>query len=87
MRLKLEGKLTGPWVREFDQAWRSLRSSLDSRKLVIDLCGVIHMDAEAQRLLTEIYEKTGAELVADTPMTKYFADEARRQNGRKRGGE
>jgi hypothetical protein len=45
------------------------------------------MDAEAQRLLTEIYEKTGAELIADTPMTKYFVDEARGQNGRKRGGQ
>ena len=86
VRLKLEGRLTGPWVREFDQTWRSLESSLDSRKLVIDLCGVIHMDAEARRLLTEIYEKTGAEIVADTPMMKYFADEARLQNEKKWGG-
>jgi len=44
------------------------------------------MDAEAQRVLTEIYEKTRAELVADSPMTKYFADEARRENGEKKGG-
>jgi hypothetical protein len=85
VRLKLEGTLTGPCVREFDQSWRSLESSLNSRKLVVDLCGVIHMDAEARRLLAEIYEKTRAELVADKPMTKYFADEAR-QNGKKRGG-
>ena len=84
MMLKLEGRLTGPGVGEFDQAWRSLKSSLDSRKLVVDLRGVIHMDAEARQLLTEIYGKTKAEIIADTPMTKYFADEARRQN--ERGG-
>lgn len=86
IRLKLEGRLTGPWVREFDQTWRTLERSLGSRKLIIDLCGVIHMDAEAQTLLAEIYEKTGAELVADTPMTKYFADQARLQSRTIRGG-
>jgi hypothetical protein len=80
LRLELEGKVTGPWVSEFDQTWRSLAPSLNSRKLVVDLCGVIHMDAEARRLLAEIYKKTGADLLADTPMTTYFADEARRQN-------
>ena len=45
-----------------------------SKKLVVDLCGVIHMDSEARRLLAEIHKRTGADLLADTPMTKYFAD-------------
>jgi hypothetical protein len=29
-----------------------------------------------RRLLAEIHAKTGAEFLADTPMTKYFAEEA-----------
>ena len=80
LRLKLEGRATGPSVGEFYRTWQSLGSALQSRKLVVDLRGVIHMDSEAVRLLAEIHEKTGAELLANTPMTKYFAEEAHRQS-------
>ena len=83
MRLKLEGKVTGPGTKEFERSWRSLEPTLDSRRLVIDLAGVIHMDSEARGLLAEIYKKTGAQFVADTPMTKYFVEEAKRQSGEK----
>ena len=79
VRLKLEGRVAGPGTGEFIQTWRVLAPSLDSRKLLVDLCGVLHMDYEARQLLTEIHKKTGAQLLADTPMTKYFAAEARRQ--------
>jgi anti-anti-sigma factor len=79
MRLKLEGKVTGAGTKEFERAWRGLESSLDSKKLVVDLGGVIHMDSDAIRLLAEIYKKTGAQFVADSPMTQYFAEEAQRQ--------
>jgi anti-anti-sigma regulatory factor len=78
LRLKLEGKVTGGLVSEFDKTWRSLAPSLGSKKLVVDLCGVLYMDSEARRLLAEIHQKTGAHFLTDTPMTKYFADEARR---------
>lgn len=76
--MQLEGKVIGPWVKEFDQAWRSLANSLGSKKLCVDLREVTQMDVDGRLILTEIYEKTGAELLADTPITKYFADEARR---------
>ena len=79
MRLKLEGKVTAAGTKEFERAWRTLEQSLDHKKLVVDLGGVIHMDSDARRLLAEIYKKTGAEFVADTPMTKYFVEEARRK--------
>ena len=82
MRLKLEGRVTGPWVSEFERSWKSLAPALQSRKLVVDLRGVMHMDSEGRRLLSEIYNQTGAELLADSPMTHYFADEARRQSQR-----
>jgi hypothetical protein len=82
MRLKLEGQVTGPGTQEFERVWRSLEHSVDSKKLVVDLGGVIHMDADAQKLLAEIYRKTGAEFVADSPMTKYFAEEAQQATGK-----
>jgi hypothetical protein len=67
-------------VSEFDHTWRSLALRLGSKKLVVDLCGVVHMDSHARRLLAEIHDKTGADFLADTPMIKYFADEARRRS-------
>lgn len=80
IRLQLEGKVTQNLVSEFGRTWRSLAPSLDSKKAVVDLHGVIHMDSEARRLLAEIHTKTGAEFLAATPMTKYLADEARRRS-------
>jgi hypothetical protein len=77
--VRLEGRLTGPWVTECDRSYRSLVSSLGSKKLRFDLRGVTHLDASGRQLLGEIYRKTGADFLADTPMTKYFAEEARGQ--------
>jgi anti-anti-sigma regulatory factor len=77
--MKLEGRITGAGATEFDRAWRAIEPLLDSKQLVIDLRGVIHMDSEARRVLAEIHGKTGAQFLADTPMMKYFADEARRK--------
>jgi anti-anti-sigma regulatory factor len=80
VKLQLEGTVVGPWVREFDRTWRGLASALESKKLVVDLCGVLHMDSEARRILAEIYKQTGADLLANTPMTEYFAEDARRRS-------
>jgi anti-anti-sigma regulatory factor len=85
--LRLDGRITGPWASEFQKTWHSLASSLRSRKLRVDLRGVTHIDANGKQILAEIRSKTGAEFLADTPMTKYFADEAMSpggQNGEER---
>lgn len=75
--LQLEGSITGPWVREFQQAWRSVAASLGTRKFSVDLRGVTQMNSVARELLAEIYKRTGAELIANTPMIQYFAEEAK----------
>jgi hypothetical protein len=75
--LKLEGRVAGPWVEELRQAWNSLRSTTGSKKLKIDLRGVLHLNSEGRHLLAEIHKTSDVEFIADTPMTKYFADEAR----------
>lgn len=71
----------GPWVAELERAWQSLVGSVPSKKLRIDLCGVMHMSADGRRVLAEIHRQTGAEFIANTPLTKYFAREARRSRG------
>jgi len=77
VRLKLEGRITGPWVAELDRAWRSLGSSLGERKLCVDLCGVTYIDREGRRILAEMYRQTQAQFETDTPLAEYFAEEAR----------
>jgi hypothetical protein len=37
------------------------------------------MDLNGRQVLADIHKVTGADFLADTPMTKYFAAEARRK--------
>lgn len=74
--LKIEGKLAGARVLELQRAWQALAPSLGSRKLSVDLRGVTFVDTKGKRALTEIHSETGATFLADTPLTKYFAEEA-----------
>lgn len=76
--LKIEGVVVGPNVPELQRAWQELVPSLGSRKLLVDLCDVTFMDSAARSILADISRKLGAEFLADTPMTKYFAQEAKR---------
>lgn len=76
--LKIEGRTAESMVDELDRTWHELASSLGLRKLSIDLRGVTFMDLAGRHLLAEIHSKTGAKFLADTPMTKYFAEEATR---------
>jgi len=78
--VRLEGRVTGPWVKECDRACRSVLSSLGSKRLRIDLRGVTHVDPSGRRLLSEIHRRAGATFLADTPMTKYLAREAQGQS-------
>jgi hypothetical protein len=77
VRLKLEGRIVGPWVAELDRAWLSLRPSLGERKLSVDLCDVSYIDREGRRVLAEMYRQTQAQFETDTPLAEYFAEEAR----------
>ena len=76
--LKIEGRAVEPLISEIVRAWRDLTPSLGSRKLSVDLRGVTFMDLAGRHLLAEIHARTGAEFLANTPMTKYFAEEAMR---------
>ena len=75
--LTLEGRVAGPLVDELVRVSRSLAASIGSKKLLVDLCGVTHMDLNGRQVLADLHRSTGADFVADTPMTKYFAEEAK----------
>jgi anti-anti-sigma regulatory factor len=66
-RLKLEGRLSGPWVKELEQCWRTASSTTEGRKTVVDLGEVDFVDPSGQTLLTDMHSE-GVEMEAVTPL-------------------
>jgi anti-anti-sigma regulatory factor len=73
-RLKLEGRLSGLWVRELEQCWQTASSTTHGRKTILDLGEVDYVDFEGQALLG-IMHRHGVELVAVTPLICALLDE------------
>ncbi|TCK72787.1 hypothetical protein C7378_2377 [Acidipila rosea] len=71
--LKVEGRLAGPWVAELEQMWQML--SVNSKKLRLDIRGMTFVDKEGKRILRDIVRATGCEILADSPLTRQFANE------------
>jgi anti-anti-sigma regulatory factor len=76
--MKLEGRVAGAWVQEFEKSWESMGQVLGPRKLTVDLSGVTYMDLDARDLLAKIHAKTGADLLSKAPLVNYFVEQARR---------
>lgn len=60
--LKLEGRLTGAWVAELEDAWRATASNGTSRALCLDLAAVDAIDSAGRYLLLLIYDR-GAQVI------------------------
>jgi hypothetical protein len=79
LRLKLEGKLSGPWVEELRQCWRTAASTTAGRRSVLDLDEVDFVCPEGESLLTEMHQQ-GVRLMAATPVTRAMVEEIRRHS-------
>jgi len=66
-RLKLEGRLSGPWVPELEQCWKTASSTTHGRKTVVDLGEVDFVDLAGQSLLAHMHAE-GVQLLAVTPL-------------------
>jgi anti-anti-sigma regulatory factor len=80
MVVKLEGRLTGPWVEELDRVWEETAPGLKERTLSLDLRQTTFADAGGIRVLRAIYSQTGARILANTPWTQYLAGEVTASN-------
>jgi anti-anti-sigma regulatory factor len=74
--LKLEGKLVGAWARELERTWQDLCAPTRQKPLRVDICEVTFADGTGTQILREIVRTTGAQIVSDSPLTQYFADQA-----------
>jgi len=72
--MRLEGKVVGPWVQECRRAWQVIREELGAKKLQLDLRGLTFVDESGTKLLREIHRASRAEILANSPLTKYFAE-------------
>ncbi len=75
--LKVEGKIVGPWAAELARAWPDLWASTSQKELRLDIRNVTFMDRDGTQVLREIVRATGAEVLADSPLTQYFAKQVR----------
>jgi hypothetical protein len=72
-RWTLQGKLVGPWVREFRSCWKRRHRTPTSQKCTVDLNDVMFIDKGGERLLRALSKK-GVQLVANGIYTKHLLD-------------
>jgi outer membrane protein TolC len=72
--LKLEGKLSGPWVEEFERCWHMSADIYKNKGLVVDLSGVTFVDPAGKKLLCSIASGE-AQLVGSGLVPKSLIDE------------
>jgi hypothetical protein len=77
LRFRLEGRLSGPWVGELRQCWRTAASTVGERATVVDLGEVDFIDPEGHKLIAEMHEQ-GMRLLAATPLIQAMVDEITR---------
>jgi len=77
IRLKLDGKLAGPWVEELARAWESTTGGSEHRHIVVNLSEVTFIDADGKRLLARMFQQ-GAEFEAGGCMTSCVIEEIKR---------
>jgi anti-anti-sigma regulatory factor len=66
LRLTLEGKLAGSWVREFRECWQKAAPG-GERRIVVDLREVDFVDSDGQIALADL-RRAGARFVVSTPV-------------------
>lgn len=81
-RLKLHGRLSGPWVEELGRIWNEMKA--EPRHFIVDLTEVTLVAREARQLLGEMVRQ-GADLHGGPLMQ--FTIERIRQDSQKSAGE
>ena len=73
---RLEGQLTGAWVRELAATWSLSIASLSGKPVSVDLAAVTYIDAEGFAMLT-LMVRHGAAIVAPGSLNQDLVEEIR----------
>ena len=74
--VKLEGKLSGPWVAELERCWGEHQPQA-SKQVTVDLSDVTYINPEGKKLLGRMMGE-GVYLQGTHLMTRYIIDEITR---------
>jgi len=74
LKLKLEGKLAGPWVGELERCWCASFEGRHPAEILIDLAGLTFVDTAGKTLLCSM-SHAGAKLVGAGLVPKSLIDE------------
>lgn len=72
LKFRLAGELAGGGVPEVEQSWRTARSVSAHKRLMVDVTGVVAVDAGGERLIAEM-AAAGAVFVTGSPFTDRLA--------------
>ncbi len=79
--LKLEGRLSGPWVGELERSWHAVADDSGDKPVTVNLCEVTFVDAQGRKLLSSMYER-GARLRTFGCMAKGIVEEIVQEHSR-----
>ena len=74
LRLRLEGRLAGPWVHELRQCWQTAAATNERRATVLDLREVDFVDPAGQALLAQMHNE-GVRLEASCPFVQHMLEQ------------
>ncbi|HTW45801.1 MAG TPA: hypothetical protein VMD58_09665 [Acidobacteriaceae bacterium] len=77
LTLRVEGRIVGEWAAELERFWESFHPLIGARKVWLDICDVAFMDRRGKEILQKIFAATKAEILADSPLTRQFAEEVK----------
>jgi anti-anti-sigma regulatory factor len=80
LRFRLEGKLSGGWVREMRQCWDTAASTTKGRPTILDLREVDFVDSDGQVLIADMHS-AGVLVEAASPLIRGVVDEACSRRG------
>jgi hypothetical protein len=72
--LQLEGRLSGPAIREAQRCWQATRAIHPDRPLRVDLRAVTFMDGEGKAFLKQVYLQ-GANFLSSGCLTRAYVEE------------
>jgi hypothetical protein len=75
--LKIEGRLIAPWSTELETLWHQVVDSLGQKSLCLNLCGTTFVDRHGMEILRRIVQAKNPVILADSPLTRQFAKQAR----------
>jgi anti-anti-sigma regulatory factor len=72
--LRVEGRLTGPWVDELERSWCAVASDPADGRVAVDLTDVTFVGEDGRKLLEQMYGQ-GARLKTSRCGTRGLVDE------------